>query len=192
MASEEDYLVVRGLVADVIADGVEATVSPTIRETVACVADLADGDGVTVRRVAERLGLDRSATSRRLLAARERGYLSNLEDRRGRPARYVVGEPLPEERVLLPHSCTPPEDETAGQEGVCTGAGVAEGDESNPPDRFAGEQERELITEALELGHDPDTIAVLLNTNGHPPPPGGVRWTGYLVRSFSDGWGGLG
>jgi hypothetical protein len=32
VASEEDYLVVRGLVAEVIADGVEATVSPTIRE----------------------------------------------------------------------------------------------------------------------------------------------------------------
>jgi hypothetical protein len=31
----------------------------------------------------------------RLKGARERGYLKNLEDKRGKPARYLPDEPLP-------------------------------------------------------------------------------------------------
>jgi len=35
-------------------------------------------------------------------AAVEHGYLVNLEDRKGKPARLVIGEPLPEETDILP------------------------------------------------------------------------------------------
>jgi phosphosulfolactate phosphohydrolase-like enzyme len=104
-------------VADLISDGVGATVSDTMRETVSMVEELsnAHAGGVPTRAVAEALKLDRSAVARRLLAAREKGYLDNLEDRRGKPARYQVGEPMPGEVVLLPHSCTPSVPETAGR-----------------------------------------------------------------------------
>ncbi len=141
VAIEADYLAVLGLVADLIGDGVGATVPDTMRETVEAVRDLGDGAGATVLSVAERLTLDRSAAQRRLRAARERGYLANQEERRGRPARYVIGDPLPDELILLPHSCTPPEDEPAGQEGVCTCAVDAEGNEcsevaNTSPDLF--------------------------------------------------------
>jgi len=34
--------------------------------------------------------------------ARERGYLKNLEDKRGQPARLVPGDPLPSEVTILP------------------------------------------------------------------------------------------
>jgi hypothetical protein len=117
VATEDDYLAVRGLVADLISDGVGATVSDTMRETVSMVEELsnAHAGGVPTRAVAEALKLDRSAVARRLLAAREKGYLDNLEDRRGKPARYQVGEPMPGEVVLLPHSCTPSVPETAGR-----------------------------------------------------------------------------
>lgn len=103
-ANESDYLAVRGLVADLIAAGVGATVPTTIRETVEVVSALNTGEGVTVKVMSEPLKLDRSATQRRVQAAREHGYLINLEERRGKPARYAVGEPMPDELELLPLS----------------------------------------------------------------------------------------
>ena len=140
VATEDDYLVVRQLVADLISDGVGATVSDTERETVEIVRRLADDeeDGVTVRAVASELRLDRSSTQRRLSVAREHGYLVNREDRRGRAARYVCGDPLPDELELLPAHCTPQrtagEDETPGQNGVCSSAPTAEDIEQRHPD----------------------------------------------------------
>lgn len=129
VAEERDYLAVRALVADLISDGVGATVSPTTRETVKTISDLAPAnpEGVTVHQVAQTLELDRSAAQRRLQTARERGFIANKEERRGRPARYEVDAPLPDEVVLLPHSCTPSEGKGAGQGGVCSSAVAAEG-----------------------------------------------------------------
>lgn len=56
IATVDDYKVVRDLAADVIAEGVGATVSPTVRETVEAVAALAGQSGVMLRPVADRLG----------------------------------------------------------------------------------------------------------------------------------------
>jgi hypothetical protein len=100
VASFEDYAVVRDLVADVISEGVESTVPVTVRELVRVVAD-ADGP-VTIARLAELLKLDKSATSRRWQNARNRGYLKNEETTKGKPARIVLGEPLPEDIKILP------------------------------------------------------------------------------------------
>lgn len=64
---------------------------------------------------------DNSATLRRVRAAIERGYLKNLDDRKGRPYRLVLGDPLPKDIELLPETealwgCT-----VAGESGeVCT------------------------------------------------------------------------
>jgi hypothetical protein len=102
VATFEDYEIVRELIADVISEGVEATVPETVRETVEKVQEHGDVDGVSVVQLAKLLRLDRTATSRRWLAARNRGYLKNLEDRKGKPARIVIGEPLPDEVELLP------------------------------------------------------------------------------------------
>jgi hypothetical protein len=139
IATETDYIAVRDLVIDLISEGVGATVSESMRETVERVSDLCPRDdngdpvdGITVTALAGDLDLDRSAVQRRLTAAREKGYVVNLEDRRGRPARYVPGDRLPDEVLLLPtalphtrtDACDP---ETPGQEGVCTCARPAEG-----------------------------------------------------------------
>jgi hypothetical protein len=51
---------------------------------------------------AAKLALDKSVTSRRLREAVDKGYLVNLETRRGRPARIVLGDPMPETVKLLP------------------------------------------------------------------------------------------
>src|SRR5262245_50521916 len=104
VATEADYLAVRELVADLVAAGVGATVPATIRETVKVIAETDTGEGVTVKATSERLKLDRSATQRRIQTARERGYLVNTEEKRGKPARYAIGEPMPDELELLPLS----------------------------------------------------------------------------------------
>lgn len=108
VAIEEDYLTIRGLTADLVASGVGAMVADTIRETVHVVQAADQTDGITVKMVAQKLRLDRSAAHRRLQAARERGYLINVEDKRGRPARYAIGEALPEDIELLPKTLGTP------------------------------------------------------------------------------------
>ena len=57
---------------------------------------------ISLGELAAKLALDKSATSRRLRDATDRGYLANLETRRGRPARIVLGDPMPEMVKLLP------------------------------------------------------------------------------------------
>jgi len=121
-----DYAVVRELVADIIAESVDATVSRTVRETVAAVGALEPDfeKGVSARAVAEMLKLDRSNAGRRLRVAADGGYVRNLEDKRGKPARWVTHDPLPGTADLLPDperlrtsaedSSTPPDQECCG------------------------------------------------------------------------------
>ena len=113
IATLDDYAAVRELVGDLVAAGVEATVRPDVRETVEAVASLIVGGVSEVKQADLRtqLKLDKSVISRRVAEAVERGYLRNLEDKKGRPARLVMGDPLPEERDVLPtrerlHRCT--------------------------------------------------------------------------------------
>jgi hypothetical protein len=106
VATLDDYAAVYELTADLVAAGVGASVSPTVRETVAAVAELTARQqpriGVTLGQVAEHLKLDRSSASRRIAAAIKGGFLVNSEERKGRPACLELGEPLPGEREVLP------------------------------------------------------------------------------------------
>jgi acyl-coenzyme A thioesterase PaaI-like protein len=103
IATMADYAAVRSLVADLVSDAVEQTVSETMRATVDVVAELTSAAGETmVVQVAARLGIDKSSASRRVRVALERGYLKNLEDRRGRPSRLALGDPLPADVTILP------------------------------------------------------------------------------------------
>jgi hypothetical protein len=108
IADLDDYAEVHRVVADVVAEGVAATVSPTMRETVIAVQLLTQGDeaphpdGAMAQHVALELRLDKSAARRRLLAASIAGYVTNAEDRRGKPGRWKPGEPLPVAVVVLP------------------------------------------------------------------------------------------
>jgi hypothetical protein len=100
IATLEDYATVRELIFDVVSEGIEATVPATVRELVEKVAGVEEP--LSVASLARLLGLDKSATSRRWQAARGRGYLRNLEDKRGKPARIVLGDPLPDDVEVLP------------------------------------------------------------------------------------------
>jgi hypothetical protein len=113
VAEVADYAAVREMVADLVAEGAEVTIKPEVRETVTAVTTLlvSGKDEVTQADLRGQLKLDKSAISRRVAAALDANVLRNLEDRKGRPARLVLGDPLPEEIELLPkperlHGCT--------------------------------------------------------------------------------------
>jgi hypothetical protein len=105
MATLADYARVRGLVSGLIAESVEATVPKTVRETVEAVENVIDAwdeDHATNKAIAEELEIDKAAASRRARTAIGRGYLKNLEDRKGHPARLVLAESMPEDQEILP------------------------------------------------------------------------------------------
>lgn len=81
---------------------------------------------------AEHLGLDKSTVSRRLRVAADGGYIRNLEDKRGKPGRWVVGDPLPEETDLLPQPCNLQPPESRANTSGCTVAGDFQGDKDGP------------------------------------------------------------
>jgi hypothetical protein len=140
VASIVDYARVRELVADLVAEGVEATVPPIVRQTVEAVERLieeGDREWVTNRSLAEELKIDKAAASRRVRVAADRGYLRNLEESKGKPARLVVGEPMPDDAEILPT----PEELEGGLSG-CAVDRVHEGVSHPPPQRegFSGDQ----------------------------------------------------
>ena len=87
---------------DLVSEGVEATVSKEVRETVEAVRKLKK-EYVTQQDLKEPLGgLDKSTISTRVNAAIDKGYLVNDEPRKGQPAKLKLGKSLPEEVEVLP------------------------------------------------------------------------------------------
>lgn len=105
VATIDDYAIVRELVADLIAEGAERTVSAAVRETVEAAATLLAVPGtteVTVTAIARALKMDYSAVYRRVHQAIDRGFLKNNETQERRPARLALGESLPAPSTILP------------------------------------------------------------------------------------------
>ena len=116
----QDYAAIRDLMSDLLATASELKVRNAIAETVAVVAALEErqdenprlanartaavGAGFTVREVMAELKLDRSSAYRRLRAAEDAGLIVNVEERRGRTARYQLSgeQPELEAQQLLP------------------------------------------------------------------------------------------
>jgi hypothetical protein len=129
IATTEDYAVVRSLVADLVSEGVGSTVKPEVREVVQATTRLLKEGGTEVSQTQLRtaLHLDRAVISRRVAAALDAGFLRNLEDRKGRPARIVLGDELPADSEVLPAP-----DKLDGQD-VLRGCAVVQGDTHPPP-----------------------------------------------------------
>jgi hypothetical protein len=113
VATLDDYAAVRGLIERLFSEGVEATVPKTVRETVAAVAVLglrqsntATPAEVSLTALAKELKLDKGPTSHRVRKAIDRGFLVNHEEKRGKPARIALGDPLPDEIQILPEVST--------------------------------------------------------------------------------------
>ena len=149
VATLDDYAAVRDLVADLVAEGVDATVRPEVRETVEAVGRLIDGGMVEVRQTDLRsaLKLDKSVISRRVAAALDGGFLKNLEDRKGRPARLVLGDPLPANREVLP-----PPDQLAESEPLHDCAQNSPDREGEPPVHDQPREELERATNPGQAG----------------------------------------
>ena len=102
VATLDDYTAVRKLVGDLVAEGVEATVDPAVREAVKAVRELERDKGVTAKAVGDKLRIHKASASRRCRKAEELGYLVNLEDKKGKRGRYVLGDSMPEYAEILP------------------------------------------------------------------------------------------
>ena len=100
IATVTDYGVVKSLVLKLFSEGVGATVSDTIRETVEAVEGV--GKEVSITTLAKLLNLDKSAVTHRVRKAIERGFLVNREEKKGLPARIEVLDPLPDAQEILP------------------------------------------------------------------------------------------
>jgi hypothetical protein len=68
------------------------------------------GEPVTVTDIAKEMELDRSAVSRRVRNAKDRGYLRDLEENPRKPSRLVPADELPDDLQILPK----PEEVRAG------------------------------------------------------------------------------
>ena len=94
---EGDYARARDLVGNLIAEGIEASVSDTIRETVEAAQALIDEGAayLTPKALTEKLGVGRSAAYDRIRRTLHAGYLINQAARDERGMRLVVGATLP-------------------------------------------------------------------------------------------------
>jgi hypothetical protein len=106
IAEIDDYRAVYDLVADKVAQAAARSVSETTRETVKAVKELSAKNrllgGLSYTEISKHLGMDKSAGRRRVIVAMQKGYLVNEEPRKGMPARIVIGDPLPDEKSVLP------------------------------------------------------------------------------------------
>jgi len=118
IAELADYRAVHDLVIDTLNEGVRATVSPQVRETVevavrlyARLHDCVIAEGVslphpppylTVPMIARELDLESSTAWRRVKQALDADFLVNDEVKKRRPAKLHPGEPLPAETSVLP------------------------------------------------------------------------------------------
>ena len=129
IANPQDYAVVRDLIGDLIAQGIDASVPATLRDTINVLQEiLSEGASeATITDVARKLKLDVSTASRRVRVGIQKGYIVNLEIHKRQPAKLVLGTPLPDDLEILP-----------SPEKVCTFAGATEGIKAPPP-LFMGE-----------------------------------------------------
>jgi biotin operon repressor len=74
---------------------------------VAVVAELTEGgkNPISQAKLKATLGVSKASVSYRVTRLLKLGYLVNQEDRKGRPARILLGAPLPEEVEPLPSPC---------------------------------------------------------------------------------------
>jgi hypothetical protein len=101
-----DYRPVAELIGGIVAEASGTSIEKEIQETIDAVAvataNLAPDEGATADKIAKRLRLDKSSAWRRLNKTVFKGFIVNLETRRGQPGRYRVTNQEIEAEDLLP------------------------------------------------------------------------------------------
>lgn len=124
IATVADYAAVRDLVGELIAEGVDASVTKATREIVEAVKALLDADEhleyVTPKKIADKLGIGQPATYDRMHRAIRSGYLHNASKKDERGYKIGLGSPLPDGPAFLPDP------------------GVFSSDSVGPPERISG------------------------------------------------------
>ena len=96
VATADDYAAVHGLLDDLVAEGVDASVSPATRDTVETVRALLEhAEHTSVKRIADRLEVGRSATYDRVRRALTAGFLVNVAKEHERGLKIALGAELP-------------------------------------------------------------------------------------------------
>jgi hypothetical protein len=118
------------------------------------------GEPVTVAELARELKLDRSAVSRRVRNAKDRGYLRDLEENPRKPSRLVLGDDLPEDLQILPK----PEEVRAGvKERASDGARLDVPQEPHGNGQYSGDAYKACNRARVQEGIK------------EPPPPSGSK-----------------
>jgi hypothetical protein len=103
---DHDYDTIRKLMNAIIAEGTGVAVNAAITETIDAVAKatagMTEAEGANAKDIAKLLKLDRSAVWRRLSAACDDGYITNLEQRQRMPGKYRVTGQKIEPVAILP------------------------------------------------------------------------------------------
>lgn len=105
VATPADYAAVHELMDDLVAEGVDASVSAASRQTVQAVRELLDETGnefVSVKMISDRLGVGSSATYDRVKRATAAGFLANLTKKDERGWKVALGADLPTGGTFLP------------------------------------------------------------------------------------------
>lgn len=102
VAEIRDYAAVRELINSSLAYGVELSVPIGVRKLVKAVSKLDQGSGVSGGQLVEHLELHKAGVSRYAKAALDLGYLANLQDGKGKAAKYQVADEMPLDRAALP------------------------------------------------------------------------------------------
>jgi hypothetical protein len=151
VAEIPDYETIRQLCDGLFADSVTEGASARVKDAVAAVYELcqerAQGENVTVAKVAKRLGISRSAATRRLGMAIAMGWVVNSEHRSRHPWILEPGEPVPEISALPVLQA-----------------------EANDEDAVASDDGGDAVHDPLEDAQPPDAPA------GSPPPTQVGEW----------------
>jgi hypothetical protein len=101
-----DYAAVRELMNAILAEGAGVAVNPAMTETITAVekatATLLQNEGASAQDIGKVLKLDKSAAWRRLIKARNEGFIVNLETRKGMPGKYRATQQEVEPLNILP------------------------------------------------------------------------------------------
>ena len=104
IASLADYGIVHALAGDIFQNAQAEGITQADRETVGIVGDLYEENQTPVSQaqLRERLGLSKGAVSYRVNRVLALGYLTNSEQRKGRPSQLLPGIALPEKSPPIP------------------------------------------------------------------------------------------
>lgn len=105
VASIADYAAVRALVEDKLAEGLAATIPPSVRHTVEAVVELsaAGHEPVKLQQLVKRLKLDKSTVWRRVKQALASEFIKDDNaGAKGKPLLLRPGEPMPSDEAVLP------------------------------------------------------------------------------------------